>query len=534
MTLIQSLILGIIQGLTEFLPISSSAHLVLIPQLLGWQIPQSQVFPYDVLVQLGTLTAVIIYFWKDLWAIIKGFVKALINRLPFGSTDARLGWYLILATIPAGLAGILIKDKVEAAFNSASATAFFLLGTALLLVLAEVLGKRTRDLKSLNWFDALIVGLFQAISLFPGISRSGSTIAGGMFRKLDRPTAARFSFLMSVPVMLGAGLVSFKDALKVPGFTDFLPVILVGFLAALLVGYLAIHWLIGYLSKRSLYIFAIYCALLASFVLIMGAVNKDVSAKTGINQTEVTPTISTINTTAPLAITADSKDNPLMIAYTPSVSWLLPVISVCTDAIPGFFTVTRQVSAQALNTANESIQISWGYSGSPPPLAFELGEETLVVIVNASNPITSLPMNLVKSIFGGQNKTWGDVFTHCPDCFLTQPSSDFQLQSITSYAFSTYEEPQIHFVNSFMNGTQSLINTRVVVPSSTAMVTEVENDPTALGFVGHHFLNDKVKQVVVSEIDSSSLISPILVILQHEPTEFQRTWISCIQKIVTP
>src|SRR5512133_3470377 len=143
MTLLQSLILGIIQGLTEFLPISSSAHLVLIPHLLGWQIPEAQVFPFDVLVQIGTLVAVILYFWTDLWVIIRGFIKALVDRKPFEGEPARFGWYLLLATIPAGIAGILIKDQVEAAFNSPTSTALFLFVTAALLILAELIGKRT-------------------------------------------------------------------------------------------------------------------------------------------------------------------------------------------------------------------------------------------------------------------------------------------------------------------------------------------------------------------------------------------------------
>ncbi|MHB8089795.1 MAG: undecaprenyl-diphosphate phosphatase, partial [Anaerolineaceae bacterium] len=132
MTLLQSIILGIVQGLTEFLPISSSAHLVLIPELLGWQIPEVQVFPFGVLVQMGTIIAVILYFWSDLWKIIKAFVKALVDRKPFEDPNARLGWYLILATIPAGLSGMLLKDKVEAVFNDPNATAYFLFGTAAL------------------------------------------------------------------------------------------------------------------------------------------------------------------------------------------------------------------------------------------------------------------------------------------------------------------------------------------------------------------------------------------------------------------
>jgi undecaprenyl-diphosphatase len=272
MTFLQSLILGIIQGLTEFLPISSSAHLVLVPYILNWNIPESYVFPFDVLVQLGTLAAVIAYFWRDLITIIKTFMRGILQKKPFADPDARMGWYLVIATIPAGLAGILLKSNVEAAFNSPRITAIFLFVTALLLVLAEFLGKRKRELKDLNWKDALWIGVFQAFSIFPGISRSGSTIAGGMTRHLQRPAAARFAFLMSIPVMLAAGIFSIPDLLEVPNLGSFLPVLAVGFVAAVVVGYFSIRWLLSFLNKRSLVWFAGYCVLLALAVLIIGAV----------------------------------------------------------------------------------------------------------------------------------------------------------------------------------------------------------------------------------------------------------------------
>jgi undecaprenyl-diphosphatase len=262
MTIIQAIILGFIQGITEFLPISSSAHLVLTPFFLGWKIPADQVLPFDVLVQSGTLLAVIIYFWKDLLSVLRGWVAAVVKRKPFDTPQARLGWYLILATIPASLAGVLIKDQVEAAFHNPLATSLFLLLTAILLVLAERFGKRRRQMVEMTWLDALIIGLFQVISLFPGISRSGSTISGGMFRHLDRPAAARFSFLMSVPVMIGASVFSLNDLLQTPSLNGFLPIILVGFIVAGLVGYLSIKWLLAFLTKHSLNWFALYCTLL--------------------------------------------------------------------------------------------------------------------------------------------------------------------------------------------------------------------------------------------------------------------------------
>jgi undecaprenyl-diphosphatase len=258
MTLPQAILLGIVQGITEFLPISSSAHLVLTPYLLGWNLPQEQVFAFDVLVQMGTLAAVLVYFWGDLCAIGQAFFQSMLGKRPKDDPYTHLGWLLILASIPAGLFGLLFNDTVEAAFNSPMATAVFLIVTAILLFSAEKTGRRTRSSRDLNWKDALIIGCFQLLSLFPGISRSGSTITGGMVRHLKRPAAARFSFLMSVPIMLAAGLFSSLELLAAPNWTAFLLPLLVGLITSAVVGYLAIRWLLAYLSRRPLYIFAFY------------------------------------------------------------------------------------------------------------------------------------------------------------------------------------------------------------------------------------------------------------------------------------
>ncbi len=261
MTFLQSFLLGIVQGLTEFLPISSSAHLVLVPFLFGWKIPANEAFIFNVLVQDGTLVAVILYFWKDLWAIGRAFLLGLLRRQPFADPNARMGWYLILATLPAGILGLLIKDLVEAAFASPVATAIFLLVTAGLLLAAERIGKRSRPLETLTWLDALWMGIAQALAIFPGISRSGATITGGMLRHLDRPSAARFSFLMSVPVMLAAGLLALLDLFNLPNLSSMVLPVATGFITAAVTGYLSIRWLLGYLARRSLTGFAIYCAI---------------------------------------------------------------------------------------------------------------------------------------------------------------------------------------------------------------------------------------------------------------------------------
>jgi undecaprenyl-diphosphatase len=269
MTLLEAIILGIIQGLTEFLPISSSAHLVLTPFFLGWQHPEEEVFIFGVLVQMGTLLAVIIYFWKDLLAIFTAFIRGVTSGKPFGSHEARLGWYLILATIPAGLLGLLAKDQVEAAFNDPSAAGWFLYLTALLLLVSERVGNKNRSLGEIKWQDTLWFGVAQAMSIFPGVSRSGSSMAGGMARHFDRPAAARFSFLMSIPIMIAAGVLATLDLVRSPELGHMIPQVAAGFITAGVVGYFSIRWLLSYLMRNTFTAFAIYCIILGTVALIV-------------------------------------------------------------------------------------------------------------------------------------------------------------------------------------------------------------------------------------------------------------------------
>jgi undecaprenyl-diphosphatase len=259
MNLLQALVLGLVQGATEFIPVSSSGHLVLIPWILGWRLEPQAAFVFDVLVQWGTLVALVVFYWRDLVALVRAVIVGLARRRPLEDPLARLGWLIAAASVPAAIAGLLFKEAVESAFNNPAAVSAFLLGTALLLLLSERLSRQTRALSELTLADALWVGLAQALALLPGISRSGSTIAGGLTRGLRRAEAARLSFLMFVPVMLGAGVIALKDLADSPAPAALLPVLAVGFLTSAVVGYLAIRWLLGYLSRRPLTPFALYC-----------------------------------------------------------------------------------------------------------------------------------------------------------------------------------------------------------------------------------------------------------------------------------
>ena len=264
MNFLHALILGIIQGLTEFIPVSSTAHLLIGQQLFG--IPADDaMFSFLVIVQLGTLISLFAFYWKDLLGIAQATLD--FRR---STPERNLGIYIIVATIPALIAGYLLRDAVEALFTQPMLQASIrLFSAAILLTLAEMLTRKNRTLESMTWLDALIVGLLQIIAVFPGASRSGTTISGGMFRGFDRPSAARFAFLMSVPVMLAAGGYEMLDVIRMPNLGEFLPLLAVGFVTAAIVGWFAIKWLIDYLSKRSLYVFAIYCGVVGAIVFFL-------------------------------------------------------------------------------------------------------------------------------------------------------------------------------------------------------------------------------------------------------------------------
>ena len=265
MNIVHAIVLGIIQGLTEFIPVSSTAHLLMTEHFLGLDPNNEALFSFSVIIQLGTVISLFAFYWKDLLRIARATLDV---RNETAERD--LGLYIVLATIPALIVGYLLRDAVETLFKQPMLQASIrLFSAAVLLALAESLTSKKRSLESMKWLDALIVGLFQIIAVFPGASRSGTTISGGMFRGLDRPAAARFAFLMSVPVLLAAGGYEMLDVLQMPNLGQFLPLLAVGFFTAAIVGWFAIKWLIGYLSRHSLYVFAGYCAVAGLIIFLL-------------------------------------------------------------------------------------------------------------------------------------------------------------------------------------------------------------------------------------------------------------------------
>lgn len=270
MNLFQSFILGIVQGLTEFLPISSTAHLKVVPVALGWGDPG---VAYTAVIQLGSIAAVLWYFWHDLAQITTGTMKA-IARSDYNSQDFRLALGIALGTIPIVFFGVLIKifipDYDNSPVRNLAAIAIVSIVMALLLGLAEQLGKRQRNFEKLGMQDGVLMGLAQSLSLIPGVSRSGSTLTAGLFLGLDRSAAARFSFLLGIPAIVLAGLVELKGVLEAGlGGAGILSLI-VGVVSAAVFSYAAIAWLLRYLQTQNTWIFVWYR--LAFGVAILGAI----------------------------------------------------------------------------------------------------------------------------------------------------------------------------------------------------------------------------------------------------------------------
>lgn len=269
MTTFQAFILGIVQGLTEFLPVSSTAHLLITQGLLGISATGAS-FAFTVLVQLGTLLALFVFYWRDMLEIFLATMNGILIGKPFEAPRARLGWYIALASIPALAVGYLLRDAVEGLFREPVLEAGIrLILTTLLLLVAERLNGGTRGVEDMNWKDVLTVGFFQVLAIFPGASRSGSSISGGMVRGLSRPAAARFAFLISAPLMMVAGAYQTWQVILLPGTRAFLPTIIVGFIAAAVVGWLSLRWLVHYLNRHSLYVFASYTAVIGVICLAL-------------------------------------------------------------------------------------------------------------------------------------------------------------------------------------------------------------------------------------------------------------------------
>ena len=281
-TILQAIILGIVQGVTEFIPISSSAHLIIVPWLFGWTDPALTSLPFDVSLHLGTLAAVVIFFWADWVRLVKAGVASVVERKIGGDPDRLMAWLVLLGTIPGAVVGVLAESRIEALFHQPGVPiargAVIVMAVIIavmggLLLLAERMAKHVKDFKQITLKDALIIGFAQALAIFPGVSRSGSTITAGLALGLKRESAAKFSFLLSAPIIAGAGLKSLveiysgiKHGAIASGDLVLFPI---GVLVAGISGYFCIRFLLNYLQKRPVDVFVYYRWALALVVVVV-------------------------------------------------------------------------------------------------------------------------------------------------------------------------------------------------------------------------------------------------------------------------
>jgi undecaprenyl-diphosphatase len=266
-SLLEAIVLGIAQGLTEFLPISSTAHLRIIPAFAGWEDPGAA---FTAVTQLGTMAAVLLYFRADLARIARAWLRSLRDPVARRELDARLGWYIVLGTIPIGIFGLAFKDQIETGARDLYLISIALILLGFVLLAAEWVGRKERTIEEITTRDGIAVGLAQALALVPGVSRSGATISAGLFLGFDRTSAARFSFLLSVPAVVLSGLLEFASILNgSDGEHAGLGALALATLLAFVVGYASIAFLLRYLSNHSTIVFVVYRVALGALVLVL-------------------------------------------------------------------------------------------------------------------------------------------------------------------------------------------------------------------------------------------------------------------------
>ncbi|CAJ1582284.1 undecaprenyl-diphosphate phosphatase [[Mycobacterium] wendilense] len=268
MSWLQVVVLSVVQGLTEFLPVSSSGHLAITSRLF---FSDDAGASFTAVSQLGTEAAVLLYFAKDIARIVRAWFAGLFDRTRRDNVDYRMGWFVIIGTIPICVLGLLFKDEIRTGARNLWLVASALIVFALVIAVAEYVGRQTRHVEKLTWRDAVIVGLAQCLALVPGVSRSGATISAGLFLGLDRALAARFGFLLAIPAVFASGLFSLPDAFAPvsDGMSATGPQLLVSVLIAFVVGFAAVAWLLRFLERHSMYWFVGYRVVLGAVVMIL-------------------------------------------------------------------------------------------------------------------------------------------------------------------------------------------------------------------------------------------------------------------------
>ncbi len=267
MDILHAILLGIVEGVTEFLPVSSTGHLTIVEKLLGYEIDSPGITAFTAVVQIGAILAAVLYFWKDIVRIVTAWCKGIVSARDRDSADYRMGWYIIIGSLPVAVVGLLFKDEIETVLRSMWFVVGGLIVWSIVMLVADRKGTQQRADRDVTWKDALIIGSVQCLSLIPGVSRSGATIATGLFRGIDRVTATRLSFFLGIPALVAAGsMQAVTQASTISHTVGWGPTI-VGVITSFVVGYLSIAWLLKFISHHNFTPFVIYRLALAAIII---------------------------------------------------------------------------------------------------------------------------------------------------------------------------------------------------------------------------------------------------------------------------
>jgi len=441
---------------------------------------------------------VLIYYRKDIIQIIKAVIIGIRAKKPFSSVESRVGWLTVLATIPAGIAGILLKDIISNAFSNPRLAAVALIITGVTLFISDKKGKQNRNLKHLNWKDASVMGLAQALAVFPGISRSGSTISGGLLRGLDRKTTGQFSFLMAIPIMSAAGVLSLIDLLSMPSTDGFLGILAIGFITSGIVGFFSIKWLLEYISKNDLTPFAIYCMVIGIGTLAISYISFPIENQQQASADDLPPSI---------------------IAYQTSTTWMIHSMQKCIDDSSDINGILL-VKSDALQIPEDaSFFITFGELDDQTPHTYQLGSDTISVAASTNNPISVIPTTTLEQILTGKIAAYRELLDACPDCMSTENTS-------ASISLWMYPEgsPMSDLILDSLN--ISFSSQSAIAPSPNHMVQMLKADPIAIGILPDNLIDNDLKSI------SPTLSQPIPILAHgiEEPNAIETEWLSCLQR----
>lgn len=457
MSTLQGFLLGLIQGVTEFAPISSSGHLVLVPWLLGWEVPG---LAFDTTLHLGTLAAVLVFFHPDFLRLGLAFLASIREGSLAGEPERKVAWAILVGILPAAILGFLFEDLFAALFQAPIWSASFLLVTGLILLLSEWRGRLERATKEIDFLDSLLIGLAQGCALAPGLSRSGMTMGMGIWRGLKRGEAARYSFLLATPIIFGAGLLELLRLMENPPPSGAMEGLVLGFLAAAFSGYLCIKYLLSYLERGRLYPFAVYCWLLGGGILA-----AILAGSYGRAEPLPPPHIEMAGSDCVRELAEElaesySQNHPL------------------TFHVKGGGT---KAGLKALRQGRVDIALA---SREPEReereglLAVVIAQDGLALLVNSANKVDSLPLEQVRKIFEGEILDWGEVGGEPGEIMVTSREGG-------SEAHRAFEE--------MVMGDGEVTPAAVVVPDGEAMSEWVAKHPQAIGYASMGHLTPQVK-----------------------------------------